>query len=260
MQAAHSPPDSACTSPPACAACRWPAASATPPPLPPPSQPCPLSPRVQLPHMARGSSIVNSTSVTAYQGSPSLLAYRQAPGTLLSAGPGWGSRQPNTVHRWLSAHRPASSACTAALLAAASGGPMPATVCGLPGPAPTGMAPACQLAGSVCSCHAPWSPCSATKGAIVSFTRSLAAQLAPKASAPPRRGCAPPEGPALCLHAPLEVPIGWCRPCESAGRSWTLAFRQGSCSHSGCPPSLPPAWRLCRQPPTPRLPCCRASV
>lgn len=47
-----------------------------PNPLAPPRERLSLS--TQLPHMARGSSIVNSTSVTAYQGSPSLLAYRQA--------------------------------------------------------------------------------------------------------------------------------------------------------------------------------------
>ncbi|KAL4423404.1 hypothetical protein ABPG77_009982 [Micractinium sp. CCAP 211/92] len=37
-----------------------------------------------LPHMARGSSIVNSTSVTAYQGSPSLLAYSSTKGAIVS--------------------------------------------------------------------------------------------------------------------------------------------------------------------------------
>ena len=31
---------------------------------------------LQVPHMPRGSAIVNSTSVTAYQGSKSLLEYR----------------------------------------------------------------------------------------------------------------------------------------------------------------------------------------
>jgi hypothetical protein len=36
----------------------------------------------QVPHMRRGSSIINSTSVTAYNGSPSLLEYRWA---------GWGA-------------------------------------------------------------------------------------------------------------------------------------------------------------------------
>lgn len=37
-----------------------------------------------VPHMPRGSSIVNSTSVTAYQGSPSLLEYSSTKGAIVS--------------------------------------------------------------------------------------------------------------------------------------------------------------------------------
>lgn len=37
-----------------------------------------------VPHMQRGSSIINSTSVTAYQGSPSLLEYSATKGAIVS--------------------------------------------------------------------------------------------------------------------------------------------------------------------------------
>ena len=224
----------------------------------------------QVPHMPRGSSIVNSTSVTAYQGSKSLLEYRWEGGArlvqVLSVSCwvgvfwGWGAFPP--------ADRcPRARSRTLPLPACAH----PANHYTLP---PTklwrqrsrahrnggsntawwqqhSMVAATQHGGSDPTPPLTLPPCSATKGAIVTFTRSLALQLAPQgirvnavAAGPVRpaaASCRPPLHDASCSAlVPHCCLLGGCLPaCRLAVRISGPPCRCAACHAVVCPRAEP---------------------